>query len=153
MLLCEIARIQRSSYYKWLNRTISENEKLNEEILEEIRRLYDKVDGIYGYRRMTMNLNRILTKTINHKRVYRLMRIAGIQSVIRRKGKKYKPSTPKHVAENILNREFNAEKPNEKWLTDVTEMKYGASNKAYLSAILDLYDGSIVGYVIRQSQQ
>jgi transposase InsO family protein len=42
-----------------------------------------------------------------------------------------------------LNREFKAEKPNEKWLTDVTEMKYGASQKAYLSAILELYDGSI----------
>ncbi|MGN6618841.1 MAG: IS3 family transposase [Ilyomonas sp.] len=151
VLLCEIARIQRSSYYKWLNRTISENEKLNEEILEEIKRLYDKVNGIYGYRRMTMNLNRILSKSINHKRVYRLMSIAGIQSVIRRKGKKYKPSTPKHVAENILNREFKAEKLNEKWLTDVTEMRYGASQKAYLSAILDLYDGCIVSYVLGTS--
>jgi putative transposase len=151
LLLCEIASIQRSSYYKWLNRTIPENEKLNEEILEEIKRLYDKVDGIYGYRRMTMNLKRILSKSINHKRVYRLMRIAGIQAVIRRKGKKYRPSTPKHVAENILNREFNAEKPNEKWLTDVTEMKYGASQKAYLSAILDLHDGSIVSYVLGNS--
>ncbi|MGS2780565.1 IS3 family transposase, partial [Robertmurraya sp. GLU-23] len=112
MLLCKIARIQRSSYYKWLNRTPSDNEKLNEKILEEIKTLYEKVNGIYGYRRMTMNLNRTLSTPINHKRVYRLMRIAGIQSLIRRKGKKYKPSTPKHVAENILNREFTAENPN-----------------------------------------
>ncbi|MCM3768825.1 IS3 family transposase, partial [Neobacillus niacini] len=148
MLLCEIARIARSSYYKWLHSTPSGNEKWNEEILEEIKRLYEKVDGIYGYRRMTMNLSRIFFKPINHKRVYRLMRIAGIQSVIRRKRKNYKSSTPQHVAENVLNRDFNAEKPNEKWLTDVTEMKYGASQKAYLSAILDLYDGSIVSYVL-----
>jgi putative transposase len=151
VLLCEIARIQRSSYYKWLNRTPPENEKRNEEILEEIKRLYEKVDGIYGYRRITMNLNRTLPKSINHKRVYRLMRIAGIQSVIRRKRKKYKPSTPQHVAENILNREFHAEMQNEKWLTDVTELKYGVSQKAYLSAILDLYDGSIVSYVLGNS--
>jgi putative transposase len=151
VLLCEIASIQRSSYYKWLNRPSSENEKLNEKILEEIKGLYDKVDGIYGYRRMTMNLNRTLSKKINPKRVYRLMKLAGIQSVIRRKRKKYKPSTPQHVAENILNREFTAEKPHEKWLTDVTEMKYGASQKAYLSAILDLYDGSIVSYVLGTS--
>ncbi|MFP5116490.1 IS3 family transposase [Bacillaceae bacterium C204] len=151
VLLCEIARIQRSSYYKWLNRTPPENEKRNEEILEEIKRLYEKVDGIYGYRRITMNLNRTLPKSINHKRVYRLMRIAGIQSVIRRKRKKYKPSTPQHVAENILNREFHAEKQNEKWLTDVTELKYGVSQKAYLSAILDVYDGSIVSYVLGNS--
>jgi putative transposase len=151
VLLCKIARISRSGYYKWLHRSPSENEKLNEEILEEIIRLYKKVDGIYGYRRITLNLSRIFTSDINHKRVYRLMKIAGIQSVIRRKRKKYKPSTPQHVAENVLNREFNAEKPNEKWLTDVTEMKYGASQKAYLSAILDLYDGSIVSYVIGTS--
>ncbi|WP_411675477.1 IS3 family transposase [Bacillus sp. S3] len=151
VLLCKIARISRSGYYKWLYRSPSENEVLNEEILEEIIHLYKKVDGIYGYRRITLNLNRIFSKDINHKRVYRLMKIAGIQSVIRRKRKKYKSSTPQHVVENVLNREFNAEKPNEKWLTDVTEMKYGSSQKAYLSAILDLYDGSIVSYMIGTS--
>lgn len=151
MLLCEIARIARSSYYKWIHRTPSGNEKWNEEILEEIKRLYEKVDGIYGYRRMTMNLNRTLSMPVNHKRVYRLMRIAGIQSVIRRRRTKYKPSTPQHVAENVLDRDFRAARPNEKWLTDVTEMKYGTSQKAYLSAILDLYDGSIVSYVLGTS--
>ena len=72
------------------------------------------------------------------------MKVFGIQSVIRRKKKRYKHSPPHHVAENVLNREFMAEKPNEKWVTDVTEFKYGHSNKAYLSAIRDLYDGSIV---------
>ena len=53
------------------------------------------------------------------------MKIAGIQSVIRRKKTRYKRSNPQHVAENLLNREFTAEKPNEKWVTDVTEFKYG----------------------------
>ena len=55
------------------------------------------------------------------------------------------------MAENVLNREFTAEKPNEKWVTDVTEFKYGSSKKAYLSAILDLYDGSIISYVLGHS--
>jgi putative transposase len=151
VLLCEIARIARSSYYKWLHSTPSGNEKWNKKILEEIKLLNEKVDGIYGYRRMTMALNRTLSKPINHKRVYRLMKINGIQSVIRRKRKKYIPSSPRHVAENVLNRDFAAHKPNEKWLTDVTEMKYGVSQKAYLSAILDLYDGSIVSYVLGTS--
>ncbi len=50
-----------------------------------------------------------------------------------------------------MNREFKADKPNEKWLSDVTEFKYGSSQKAYLSAILDLYDGSIVSYVLGHS--
>ncbi len=66
------------------------------------------------------------------------MRLSGLQSVIRRKRKRYIKSTPQHVAENILNREFIADRPNEKWVTDVNEFKYGNSKKAYLSAILDL---------------
>jgi putative transposase len=100
---------------------------------------------------MTMNINRKFGQNFNHKRIYRLMKISGLQSVIRRKKKRYIPSTPHHIAENVLNREFKADKPNEKWVTDVTELKYGHSKKAYLSAIKDLYDGSIVSYVLGQS--
>lgn len=120
-------------------------------LLTEIIKLYDEVNGIYGYRRMTMNLNRRLGQTYNYKRVYRLMTILGLQSVIRRKKKRYVKSIPQHVAENLLNRRFTADKFNQKWLTDVTEFKYGNSKKAYLSAILDLHDKSIVGYVLGHS--
>lgn len=74
-----------------------------------------------------------------------------IQSVIRQKRKGYKKSTPQHVSENLLNRDFKATKPNEKWCTDITEFKYGVGKKAYLSAIIDLYDGSIVGYKLSKS--
>lgn len=68
--------------------------------------LHEKVEGIYGYRRMTINMIRNFKQNINHKRIYRLMKIAGIQSVIRKKKKRYKHSTPQHVAENVLNRKF-----------------------------------------------
>ncbi|WP_074036508.1 IS3 family transposase [Exiguobacterium sp. AT1b] len=54
-------------------------------------------------------------------------------------------------AENLMNREFSASRPDEKWCTDVTEFKYGAGRKAYLSAIIDLYDGSIVAYRVGKS--
>src|SRR5699024_7604647 len=86
-----------------------------------------------------------------HKRIYRLMKVAKIESVIRRKRRNYRRSNPEHIADNLLNRKFTAEKPNEKWVTDVTEFKYGSSKKAYLSAILDLYDGSIISYVLGRS--
>lgn len=76
------------------------------------------------------------------------MRLTGLKSVIRKKKKRYVKSTPQFVAENILNREFAASRPNERWVTDVTEFKYGYSKKAYLRAILDLYDNSIVAYVV-----
>lgn len=113
--------------------------------------LHEKVKGIFGYRRMTLNINRKLEKNFNHKRIYRLMKIAGIKSIIRKKKNRYKHSFSHHIAENVMNREFKADKPNEKWVTDVTELKYGESKKAYLSAIRDLYDGSIVSYVLGYS--
>jgi transposase InsO family protein len=150
-LLCEIADISRSSYYKWLKRETSPNEQENHQLIKDMIILYEKVEGIYGYRRLTDSLRQKTGQLINHKRVYRLMRLAGIQSVIRRKKKKYVKSTPQQVAENLLNRKFTAQKSNEKWLTDVTELKYGNGQKAYLSAILDLHDKSIVSYVFDHS--
>ncbi|WP_189596865.1 DDE-type integrase/transposase/recombinase [Paenibacillus elgii] len=60
-------------------------------------------------------------------------------------------STPQHIAENLLNRNFQADAPNEKWLTDVTEFKYGNGQKAYLSAILDLHGNTIVSSVLGHS--
>ena len=61
-------------------------------------------------------------------------------------------NNPQYIAENLLNREFHADKPNEKWLTDVTEFKWYEGievHKVYLSAILDLYDRRIVAYMVR----
>lgn len=113
-----------------------------------MKSLHDKVSGIYGYRRMMLNINRKFKQHFNHKRIIRLMKVSGLQSVIRRKRRRYPYSIPQHVVENVLNREFTADKPNKKWVTNVTELKYGLAKKAYLSAILDLYDGSIVSYVL-----
>jgi putative transposase len=149
--LCEIAGIPRSSYYKWLNRQPSVRELENQHLTEAMISLYEKVGGIYGYRRLTLHLRRENQQRINPKRIQRLMKLQGIQSVIRRKRKKYVTSAPQQVAENLLNREFSAEKPNEKWVTDVTEFKYGHRHKAYLSAVLDLHDNTIVSFVFGHS--
>lgn len=69
----------------------------------------------------------------------RLMQIAGIYCVIRRKRPLYIRNLPQQTAETILNRDFNAAGPNQKRVTDITKLKYGASQKTYLSAILDLF--------------
>jgi putative transposase len=150
-LLCQVAGIPRSSYYKWLSRKPSKRQLENQNLTEVMMLLYKKVDGIFGYRQLTLHMRSKLQRPINHKRVQRLMKIQGIQSVIRKKKKKYPRSTPQHVAENVLNRKFQADAPNEKWVTDVTEFKYGQGQKAYLSAILDLHDKSIVSYVLGRS--
>ena len=84
---------------------------------------------------MTLTINRQRKEnnqaTVNEKRIYRLMQVSGLKSVIRRKRKPYRKSPAHHVAENVLNRAFTSEKPNEKWCTDVTEFKYGNGKKAY----------------------
>ena len=149
--MCKIAGIARSAYYKWINRPESESDKENAIILDAMIKLYNEVKGIYGYRRMKLNINRRLGKKYNHKRFYRLMKSINMKSVIRKKKKNYIHSTPQITAENRLNREFHADKPNQKWLTDVTEFKLTDGTKAYLSAILDLYDNSIITYVLGRS--
>lgn len=149
--LCALAGIPRGSYYKWLNRETCASEKENALLLEELIRLYSEVNGIYGYRRMTMNVNSRLKRNYNRKRIYRLMKSVHMQAVIRRKKKHYIMSEPRVTAENVLNREFTADRPNEKWLTDVTEFKLQNGKKAYLSAILDLHDKSIVAYALGET--
>ena len=98
-----------------------------------------------------MNINKNLNSKYNHKQIYRLMKVLNLKSVIRKKRKNYVKSTPQITAENILNRDFSAATPNEKWLTDVTEFKLTNGTKAYLSAIIDLYDNSIISYVLGHS--
>ena len=79
------------------------------------------------------------------------MKSINLSAVIRKKKKKYIHSTPQITAENVLNREFTSTRANEKWLTDVTEFKLTNGRKAYLSAILDLNDNSIISYVLGKS--
>ena len=152
--LCAVLNINRSSYYKWLKRNPSTNQLQNEEIIGWVKELYEEQNGILGYRQMTITINRVHSVCYNKKRIRRLMQILGLKSVCRVKKKSYIPSTPETEAENVLNREFYADAPNEKWLTDVTEFKYYVGpeiRKLYLSAILDLYDKRIVAYKIGDS--
>jgi transposase InsO family protein len=149
--LCDAIKLNRSSYYKWLRRDASGQEAKDKVLIDRLCQLYQESNGIFGYRRMQLNLKRRFALHCNKKRVYRVMKAIGMKSVIRRKRPNYIKSTPEIVAENVLNRKFTSEKLNEKWLTDVTEFKYGIGSKLYLSAILDLKDKSIVSYAIGHS--
>lgn len=81
--------------------------------------------------------------------IHRLMKITNVHARIRRKKSNYVRVKPEQIGENILNRNFQANYPNQKWCTDVTEFKVtGQKKKLYLSAIIDLFDKSIVSYVL-----
>ena len=106
-----------------------------------------------GYRRINDDLRHNEHIHVNDKRVLRICRVKGIKSTIKYNSHSCtrRAKNPQYVAENLLNRNFHADKPNEKWLTDVTEFKWHEGievHKVYLSAILDLYDRRIVAYVI-----
>lgn len=148
---CRVSEISRQAFYQYQGREISDREIENEKIALEIARIYDEVDGIYGYRQMQLAIYRSIEICYNLKRIYRIMQLMGLKSVTRKKRKIYVKSTPQHIEENKLNRDFTAGQVNEKWLTDVTEFKFGNGQKAYLSAILDLYDNSIIASVMSQT--
>lgn len=148
--LCQLLKVSRSGYYKWLHHEETDSEQSNYKLMEIIKDLHDKYHGILGYRRMTRFINRLLGTFYNKKRIRRLMRLLGIQSIIRRPRNYCTITSYKNTEENLLNRDFTATVPNQKWCTDVTFLQYGLGNKAYLSAIKDLYDGTIVAYHISQ---
>ena len=134
--LCELAGVARSAYYKWLKWKPSAKELEILSLAKEVKLRYDKRKGILGYRQIRTQLNRKLKKNYNKKRYYRIMRALGLKAVIRRKRPNYVKASEIHVVENVMNRNFDADSPNSKWCTDVTELKYGNGRKAYLSAII-----------------
>ncbi|MEE1250318.1 MAG: IS3 family transposase [Lachnospiraceae bacterium] len=147
--MCKQLEISRAAYYKWLHREIPKPELENLKLAELIKEYDERFNHILGYRRMTSWINHFNQTNYKRKRVHRIMKKLGIHAVIRKKKKKYPSAKPEAVAENKLNRDFNATAPNEMWATDVTEFKVpGENKKLYLSAILDLYDKYPVAYVI-----
>ena len=113
---------------------------------EEITAIYHENKGRYGYRRITTEL-RSRDLPLNHKTVQRLMKELGLVCRVRmKKYHSYKGEVGK-IAPNLLNRDFHADKPNQKWVTDVTEFSL-FGEKLYLSPILDLHSSDLVSYTI-----
>ncbi len=147
--MCKELGVSHAAYYKWLNRSVPEQELENIKLAGLVKEYDDRFGHILGYRRMTLWINHFNNTSYSVKRVHRIMRALKIRAVIRKKKNTYRHVTPEAVAENKLSRDFNASRPNEKWATDVTEFKIPHSGKKlYLSAILDLYDRTVVSYVV-----
>ncbi|MGP4074720.1 IS3 family transposase [Halobacillus sp. K22] len=142
--LTEIADIPRSTYYHWKEKQ-HEPEK-DQSWKELITSIFHEHKGRYGYRRIENEL-RNCGHEVNHKKVYRLMRELGLQSTV--KVKKYSSHKGKvgETAPNILDRNFKADQPNQKWATDITEFKL-FGQKLYVSPVLDLFNGEIITYTI-----
>ena len=115
-------------------------------VKEEITAIYHENKGRYGYRRITAVLHD-RGFSVNHKTVQRLMKELGLVCRVRmKKYRSYKGEVGK-IAPNLLNRDFHADKPNQKWVTDVTEFSL-FGEKLYLSPILDLHSSDLISYTI-----
>jgi putative transposase len=93
--------------------------------MKKVKEEFKRHHGNFGYRRITMVINRKYKKQYNEKRIRRLMDQTGLKSHIRRSNGYSTKTSYENIEENILNREFTAEKPNEKWVTDITHIHYG----------------------------
>lgn len=145
-LLLEVSGLPRSTYYYYEKRRV-EPDKYRE-IREQITEIYKENKGRYGYRRITDELHS-RGKVINHKTVQRLMRDMGLFCRVRmKKYNSYRGEMGK-IAPNLLDRDFHANRPNEKWVTDVTEFSL-FNQKLYLSPILDLYNGEIISFTLSE---
>ena len=136
--------IPRSTFYYWVKQLYKPD--LDKDLQLLIRSIYEEHQGRYGYRRIRDELfNR--GHRVNHKKVQRIMKELGLKSVVRMKKYRSYKGTVGKIAPNVLNRNFQAEKSNEKWVTDITEFKL-LGEKLYLSPVLDLFNGEIITYTV-----
>ncbi|MCR5196182.1 MAG: IS3 family transposase [Pseudobutyrivibrio sp.] len=146
MALLRCAGIPRSTYYYYEKKKAQDKHR---DLKKHITRIFNENKGRYGYRRITIQL-RNEGVTANHKLVLKLMNELGLHCKVKRKKyKSYKGDIGK-AADNVLNRMFKADRPGEKWTTDVSEFSITAG-KLYLSPILDMFNGEIVSYHIGKS--
>lgn len=141
-LLLNAAGLARSTFYYQL-KALEAGQK-HAGLRARIRAVYDHHKGRYGYRRITAAL-RQGGDLVNHKTVQRLMQALGLKSLVRPKKYRSYRGELNAAAPNVLARQFQADRPNQKWVTDVTEFSV-RGNKLYLSPVMDLYNGEIVAY-------
>ena len=141
-VMCQFFEVSRSGYYAFMQRM--DQPEHDTELAEQIRVCQNRTDKIYGYRRVWKWLRDKNIKK-NPKTVLRIMKKYGLLSEIRRRRKWVNLGQQVHRYENLLKRQFHADKPNSKWVTDISyiQTKEGV---LYLSMIRDLYDNSIVAY-------
>ena len=139
--MCRFFDVSRSGYYGYVSRMDTPAKDLP--LAEKIQECQEKCGRTYGYRRVHIWLDR---QGVHHnpKTILRVMQKYGLLSVIRRK-KYCNYGEYLHRYPNLLNRNFEADRPNQKWVTDISYIKTGQGT-LYLSVIRDLYDNSIVAY-------
>ena len=150
-LMCRCLRVSASGYYGWRDRPLSTRARDNQRLLVQIRALHTEGDGALGSPRIWEDL-RYAGETCSLNRVARLMRGDGLYGVPQRRQWRKKPSggRPDHVR-NHLERDFGADRPNRKWVTDITYVRTD-EHWLYLAVVIDLYSNMVVGWSMSHCQ-
>jgi putative transposase len=140
--------VRRQGYYEWLSGEKSVRVQENELLLKHIEKIHEESRGTYGWPRVHAELTLGLGLAVNHKRVARLMREAGIQGLYRRRGRGCTVRDPAaDPYPDLVERRFSVQAPDQLWLTDITE--HGTEEgKLYCAAVLDAYSRRIIGWSI-----
>lgn len=150
--LCRVLKVSSSGYYDWCRRPNSNRTKANEHLLREIKEMHRGYYQTYGYRRIYHHL-RAENVVCSQNRIQRVMQRNGMKA---RRSKAYKVTTQsKHqhpIAPNLLERNFEADRPNQIWVSDIT---YIQTNQGwlYLATILDLFSRKIVGWAMESTME
>jgi len=146
--LCRVLRVTRGGFYAWCGRGPSAHAQRDGQLRLKVRTFFEASRRRYGSPRIIRDLQDD-GERISRKRVVRLMQEEGL---VARKRKRFKSTTmsdhDQPVAANLLDRQFAAERPNQRWVGDTTEFVIASSGKLYLAAILDLYSRFIVGWAV-----
>jgi len=146
--MCQVLKVTRSGYYAWCNRPMSKREQSNQVLLESIKKIFQASHKTYGSPRIYAYLRR-QGWLCGHNRVARLMHVPGI--VARRRHRRFPITTQRQPgvvpAPNLLKRDFSADRPNRKWVTDITYIDT-AEGWLYLASVMDLFSRKVVGWAL-----
>jgi transposase InsO family protein len=148
--MCRALEVSPAGYYAWRGRKPSQREKENERLVEKIKSAHSESRGIYGSPKMYRKLRRD-GEAVSRKRVARLMKEHGIKA--KRAKKSRRTTDSRHtlpVAENVVARQFQAERPDEVWTSDITYV-WTDEGWLYLVVFLDLYSRLVVGWAVSES--
>jgi len=148
--MCKVLKVSRSSYYNWLIQKPCKRDIINHDLSARIKKIYESSKRTYGSPRVTIALLEEGVH-VSRPRVARLMKKQSLQSIIRKKWVVTTDSGHNYpVVENKLNRDFNAIRTGQVWVSDITYIKT-SQGWLYLTVIIDLYDRKIIGWAFGRS--
>ncbi len=147
-MMCRLLHVSRSGYYAWRTRPESARARQDRELIPEIRRVHQQSKGVYGSPRVYAEL-KAEGQRVGRNRVARLMRLERLKGCPKRRFRVTTQRDPRHpVAKNLLEQDFTADAPNQRWVADITYIST-KQGWLYLAVVMDLYSRRIVGWSMR----